>query len=101
MFVLAFESSNPVGMGIIQYNAEHKLPEDKMMEDLNKENKLYGDYVGGRMMKLQIQVTEDSVLLPDEFSVGYNSFMSVYPTPLDLFNTANETLDNPGEVPCK
>jgi hypothetical protein len=103
MFVLAFAAAKPVGMGFMQYDEGHELPQDKMMDDLNKEGKLYGDYVGGRQMKFGVEVTEDSVLTVHEFQEGYNSFHLVYPTPQDLFDAAVAVLNKQptGEVKCK
>ncbi len=99
MLVLAFDKSIPVGMGILQFNADTKLVDSDIVQSiLQQENEGCGaisaDYAQGRMMKLYIEYGPTGVEArwDDPLRADYQSWCLDYPTYRDLYNAAVASL---------
>lgn len=89
-FFLAYQASHVVGMGFLQ--AEQGVTEAEITSHV-RDNKLYGDYVFGRMMKLRLEWNHEAVIVPDSVPhPEYQSWCSVYPTYASLIDAATRSL---------
>lgn len=97
MFFLAYEASQVVGMGILQ--ARNKVTEDQVFGSLWKRSyrelpNYYGDYIFGRMVKLNIEVGKDFIVVDDgNPRTAYQSWAFLYPAYQDLATEAAVSLD--------
>ena len=103
MFWLGWNAcGGPLGMGFIQDKPE--TTEDQVWEGVqsasdypgpghSKPGKAYGDYVFGRMMKMMVAYTEDSIELNDfEPQADYQAWCVKYPTYRALAQAAIDEL---------
>lgn len=97
VFFLAYRASQVVGMGILQ--ARNGVTEDQVFGALHRGSYreltyYYGDYIFGRMVKLNIEVGEDFIVIPDDNPrPGYQSWAFLYRTYQDLSTEAAVSLD--------
>lgn len=98
MFFLAYEASRVVGMGFLQ--ARQNVTEDQVFGALWKQShrelpiNYCGDYIFGRMVKLNIEVWEDFIDIPDDNPrMDYQSWAFLYATYQDLATEAAVSLD--------
>lgn len=61
-----------------------------------QQNDFYADYVFGRMMKLNLKISDDGVEFSGNprFDPEYNSFAHKYPTIKDLFDATEKSLSD-------
>jgi hypothetical protein len=88
---LAFEASQAVGMGWLHYDLDHDITEH--IGKLWHGDALSADYVGGRMVKLQIKCDDETGVLAvtrphGEPDTEYQSWARKYPTVRDLIDAA-------------
>ena len=94
---LAFDASKPIGMGVLEYSVAHKIPEDRVLADFKSDGAVHTDYIGGRMMKLSLSVTEEGVGYPyTEPNSEYQSWVDTYATYEDLLTQANKEINEDG-----
>jgi hypothetical protein len=63
----------------------------------NKPGQVYCDYVQGRMMKLHVRWTADTIELNDNWRGDYQSFCRTYREPKALFDAAVASINQPVE----
>ena len=103
MFWLAYNASEILGMGMMSAVAD--ATEDDVYKQVSGQDshdyiskqgsseKLNGDYVFGRMMKLTISVDGKTLLWGnDNTDISYQSWAKKYPTKTELFEAAVESL---------
>lgn len=93
---LAFQASQPMGMGFLHVSAAETQTEDSVYESCNPQdkNEIHTDYVFGRMMKTTFKVKEDETLSvsPKTPRLDYQSWGRKYGTASDLIQAAEQSL---------
>lgn len=83
----AVMASKPVGLGFLHFDDEEKFSPENFLFD--PRGGMHLDYVGGRMVKLNIWREENGDWrMRDEISSEYESWIRKYPTVQDLVRSA-------------
>lgn len=84
----ACKASNPVGMGFLQFNGDQKF-EPAMFELPDDKSALHLDYVGGRMVKLNIwsDGAPGAWKMRDQADPEFQSWCRTYPTAAALIES--------------
>lgn len=91
----AIKASKPMGMGYAHYNANQEFKREQIKLDKDSTNPgVFLDYVGGRMVKLQIWHKGDDVweTHSGEAQFDYQSWASKYHTYLELVQSVGGVL---------
>lgn len=88
---IAYDASEVIGMGIFQ--ARDNVTEDELWSQCRARQEgiktvLYGDYVFGRMMKIQIEWIDDEIWSHGHTQLDYQSWSASFPTYNKLFEEA-------------
>ncbi|MEO1208554.1 MAG: hypothetical protein AAFX78_03345 [Cyanobacteria bacterium J06638_20] len=89
----AVNASKPMGLGYMQYDESVVFPAQDFSPDSN--GSIYLDYVGGRMVKLNIRHLGDGLYeISDNISADYQSWIGEYATSQALVGSVISTAES-------